>query len=64
MTGRPGNQMEMNGGSATSYLAGTPFALSFMLVLMGLESKGLLDFQGDMGSLPLYGGVFAKSYSV
>ena len=46
MTGRPGDRtMEMNGGSAASYLAHTPRVALFMLISTGLEAKGLLDFQ-------------------
>ena len=41
--------MEMNGGSTVSYLARTPCIPLLMLVLIGLETKGLLDFQGRHG---------------
>ena len=41
--------MEMNGGSTASYLASTLGAPVFLLVLIGLEAKGLLDFQGRRG---------------
>ena len=41
MTGRPGHRtMEMNGGSTVLYLARTPRATLFMLILIGLEAKG------------------------
>ena len=47
MTGRPGDRaMEMNGGSAALYLARVPV---FLLVVIGLEAKGFLDFQGRRG---------------
>ena len=50
MTGRPGHPtMEMNGGSTMSNLAGTPCVPVFLLILLGLEAKGLLDFQGRHG---------------
>ena len=38
--------MEMDGGSAVSYLTRAPRVTLFMLILIGLEEKGLLDFQG------------------
>ena len=41
--------MEMNGGSAASYLARSPCVPVFLLTLIGLEAKGLLDFQGRRG---------------
>ena len=48
MTKRPGDcATEMNGGSIASYLAPrVPFS---MLIFVGLEAKGLLDFQGRCG---------------
>ena len=50
MTGRPGHRtMEMNGRSTVSYLVRTPRVPFFMLVLIGLEAKGLLAFQGRRG---------------
>ena len=50
MTGRPGHRtMEMNGRSTVSYLVRTPLAPFFMLILIGLEAKGLLAFQGLCG---------------
>ena len=41
--------MEINGRSAVSYLKRTPHALFFMLILIGLEAKGVLAFQGRRG---------------
>ena len=50
MTGRPGDHtMEVDGGSTVLYLARTPRVPLFVLVLVGLEAKGLLDFQGRRG---------------
>ena len=50
MTGRPGDRtMEMNGRSTASYLAHAPRVSLFLLVLIGLEAKGLLDLQGRRG---------------
>ena len=47
MTGRPGElAVEMNGGSTATYLMRAPCVPLFMLVVMGLETKALLDFQG------------------
>ena len=49
-TGRPGDRaMEMLGGSAASYLARAPCVPVFLLIFLGLEAKGLLDFQGRRG---------------
>ena len=49
-TGRPGDRtMEMNGGSAASYLARTLCIAVLLLILRGLEAKGLLDFQARRG---------------
>ena len=36
--------MEMSGRSTASYLACTPRVPLFMLILIGLEAEGLLDF--------------------
>ena len=59
------NSGAMNGRSTVSYLVRAPRVLFFMFILIGLEAKGPLAFQvGDVGSLPLYGGTFARSYSV
>ena len=65
MTGRPGCwTMEVIRGSSVSYLACTPCVPFFVLCLIGVEAEGLLDYQGRAGSFPLYGGTFARSYSV
>ena len=49
-----------------SYLARAPRVPFCMLIFIGLEAKGRLASlsRGDVGSLPLYGGTFARSYSV
>ena len=50
MIGRPGHhKMEMNGRSTVSYLVRTRCVPFFMLLLVGLEAKGLLAFQGRRG---------------
>ena len=50
MMGRPGHHtMEMNGRSTASYLVRAPRVAFFMLILIGLEAKGLLAFQGERG---------------
>ena len=41
--------MEMNGGSTALYLARTLCVPVFLLILVGLEAKELLDFQGRRG---------------
>ena len=42
--------MEMNGGSSTPYLARTPCVpLCFVLRLIGVETEGVLDYQGRAG---------------
>ena len=41
--------MEMNGRSSASYPARTLCVPALLLVLIGLEAKGLLDFQGQRG---------------
>ena len=66
MTGRPGYRtMEMIGGSSAPYLARTPcvplFCTSFNRV--GNKERFRLPGAGG-GSFPLYGGTFARSYSV
>ena len=66
MTGRPGYRtMEMIGGSSAPYLARTPcvplFSTSFNRV--GNKERFRLPGAGG-GSFPLYGGTFARSYSV
>ena len=50
MTGRPGHStMETNGRNTVSYLVCTPRVPFFMLILIGLEAKGLLASQGQRG---------------
>ena len=66
MTGRPGYRtMEMIGGSSAPYLARTLcvplFCTSFNRV--GNKERFRLPGAGG-GSFPLYGGTFARSYSV
>ena len=66
MTGRPGYRtMEMIGGSSAPYLARSPcvplFCTSFNRV--GNKERFRLPGAGG-GSFPLYGGTFARSYSV
>ena len=66
MTGRPGYRtMEMIGGSSAPHLARTPcvplFCTSFNRV--GNKERFRLPGAGG-GSFPLYGGTFARSYSV
>ena len=51
MTGRPGHRtMEMNGRSTVSYLVRTPRVPFFMLIVIGLEAKNRLAFQGRHGN--------------
>ena len=54
----------MNGGSSASHPGRTPCVPLFVLCLLRVETEGLLDYQGGRGSFPLYGGTFARSYSV
>ena len=50
MAGRPGHRtMEMNGRSTVSYLVRTPRVPFFMLIVIGLEAKNRLAFQGRAG---------------
>ena len=50
MTGQPGHRtMEMIGGSSASYLARTPCVPLFCTFLVGVETEGLLDYQGRAG---------------
>ena len=55
MTGRPGHRaVEMNGGSSALYLARTPCRKGlafpcFLHCLIGVETEGLLDYQGRAG---------------
>ena len=63
MAGRPWDHtMEMNGRSTASYLEHTFRFPVFLLILIGLEAKELLDSRGNVGSRRLYGGTFARSY--
>ena len=41
--------MEINGRSTLSHLVRTPRVPFFMIILIGLEAKGLLAFQGRRG---------------
>ena len=41
--------MEINGGSMVSYLARTPCVPSVLYSSVGLETEGLVDFQGRAG---------------
>ena len=57
--------MEMNGGSSAPYLACSPCVPLFVLCLIGVETEGLLDDQGQAEIIsPLYGGTFDRSCSV
>ena len=50
MTGRPRYRtMEMNGGSSAGYLPCTPCVPLLVLSLIGVETEGLLDYQGRAG---------------
>ena len=54
MTGRPGHwTMEMNGGSSAPYLACTPCFPLFVHCLIGVETEGLLDYQGWAGIISI-----------
>ena len=66
MIGRPGcRTFEMNGRSSASHLACTPCVpFSFVHCLIRVEQRGFQTTRGGLGSLPLYGGTFARSYSV
>ena len=58
MTGRPGCR-----SMGRTSLA--PFAFPcFVLWVIGVETEGLVDYQGGRGSFPLYSGIFARSYAV
>ena len=47
MTGRPGHRtMEMIGGSTSLAPLASPY---FVLYLVGVETEGLLDYQGRAG---------------
>ena len=56
MTGRPGYRtMETIGGSSAPYLARTPcIPLVLYFVLIGLETKNVLDYQGRAGDHARY----------
>ena len=66
MTGRPGHRtMEMNGGSSSPYLACTPcFPLFCAFFNRGGNRRAFRLPGAGGGSFPLYGGTFARSYSV
>ena len=66
MAGRPGcRTMEMNGGSSAPYLACTPCVPLFCTSFNRCGSTGAFRLPGaGGGSFPLYGGTFARSYSV
>ena len=55
MTGRPGYQtMEMIGGSSASHLACTPCVHLFCALFNGgVETEGLLDYQGRAGIISI-----------
>ena len=54
MTGRPGHRtMEMIGGSSAPHLARTPCVPLFVLFLVGVETEGLLDYQGRAGIISI-----------
>ena len=66
MTGRPGYRtMEMIGGSSAPYLARTPCVPLFCTSFNRVGNKERFRQPGaGGGSFPLYGGTFARSYSV
>ena len=66
MTGRPGCwTMEMNGGSSAPYLACTPCVPLFCTLFNRGGNRRAFRLPGASGgSFPLYGGTFARSYSV
>ena len=66
MTGRPGHwTMEMNGGSSAPYLARTPCVPLFCTLFTRDGNRMAFRLPGaGGGSCPLYGGTFARSYSV
>ena len=66
MTGRPGYRtMEMIGGSSAPYLACTPCIPLFCTSFDRGGARGAFRLPGaGGGSFPLYGGTFARSYSV
>ena len=66
MTGRPGYRtMAMIGGSSAPYLARTPCVPLFCTLFNRGGNKERFRLPGaGGGSFPLYGGTFARSYSV
>ena len=66
MTGRPGYRtMDMNGGSSAPYLARAPCVPLFSTLFNRDGSIRAFRLPGaGGGSFPLYGGTFARSYSV
>ena len=66
MTGRPGHRtMEMTGGSSAPYLACTPCVPLFCSLFNRGGNRRAFSLPGaGGGSFPLYGGTFARSYSV
>ena len=66
MTGRPGDRtMEMIGGSTASHLACTPCVPLFFTSSNRGGNRSAFRLPGaGGGSFPLYGGTFARSYSV
>ena len=66
MTGRPGYRtMGMNGGSCAPHLARTPCVPLFSTLFNRGGSRRAFRLPGaGGGSFPLYGGTFARSYSV
>ena len=66
MTGRPGHRtMEMNGGTSAPYLARTPCVPLFSTLFSRGGNRRVFRLAGaGGGSFPLYGGTFARSYSV
>ena len=66
VTGRPGYRtMEMIGGSSAPYLARTPCVLLLSTLFNRGGNRRAFRLPGaGGGSFPLYGGTFARSYSV
>ena len=66
VTGRPGYlTVEMIGGSSASYLARTPCVPLFSALFSKAGNRRAFRLRGaGGGSFPLYGGTFARSYSV
>ena len=66
MTGRPGHRtVEMNGGSSAPYLARTPCVSLFSTLFNRGGKRRAFRLPGaGGGSFPLYGGTFARLYSV